>query len=49
MALLSSQLAVYQTLSIECRSYIFFWHVLCFIVLSLCRFCFCFHAHVKAL
>ena len=27
-----SWLVVYQTLSIECLSYIFFWHVLCVLV-----------------
>ena len=39
-----SRLALYHTLSIECPSPIFFWHVLCVIVpffLS-CLSCFCF-------
>ena len=50
-----SRLALYQTLSIEYPSSIFFWHVLCvifpfflsFFVLFLFRFCF--HALVEAL
>ena len=38
-----SRLALYQTLSIECSSSIFFCHVCFFIVpfLSFCRFCLC--------
>ena len=36
-----SRLAVYQNLSIECPSSIFFWHVLCVVPFSL-SFCFCF-------
>ena len=38
-----SRLALCQTLSIECPSSIFFWHVyFVILVLSLCRFCLCF-------
>ena len=37
-----SRLAVYQTLSIDCPSSIFSWHVLCVIVLSFSCFCFVF-------
>ena len=38
-----SRLALYQTLSIECPSSIFFWHVLCVIIVpSFLSFLFCF-------
>ena len=36
-----SRLALYQTLSIECPSYIFFWHTLCVIVPFVLSFLFC--------
>ena len=37
-----SRQALYQTLSIVCPSSIFFWHVICVMFLSFCRFSFCF-------
>ena len=37
-----SRLALYQTLSIECPSSIFFWHMLCVTVPFFLSFCFCF-------
>ena len=40
-----SRLALYQTLSVECPSPIFFWHVLCVIIVPFFLsflFCFCF-------
>ena len=48
-----SRLALYQTLSIECLSSIFFWRVLCvtvpFFLPFLFCFLFCFYALVGAL